>query len=191
MKSNEVAYQPLLVEKSVALLERMRAMRFDKTFQFTTQHGVVFNVSQITLSDSDRGRLRELHFGEAKNAHYQVNSKVVEIYDKMQAKNLPCMMTIGISQPLTRQQGDALTAQRTDIVRLVSSASGSAAGAVGSLAGPWGGMAATTAVSAGTRTYANGVLPTFHAGDVIVSIQAEVHGGIGPQRTAESLIIKV
>lgn len=112
-------------------------MKLDKTFQFTTQHGIVFNVSQITLTDSDRGRLRELHFGEAKNAHYQINSKVVEVYDKMQAKNLPCTMTIGISQPLTRHQGDALTGQRTDIVRLVSAASGGAAGTVGGLAGPW------------------------------------------------------
>ncbi|VVQ02998.1 hypothetical protein PS910_03991 [Pseudomonas fluorescens] len=166
-------------------------MKLDKTFQFTTQHGIVFNVSQITLTDSDRGRLRELHFGEAKNAHYQVNSKVVEVYDKMQAKNLPCTMTIGISQPLTRHQGDALTGQRTDIVRLVSAASGGAAGTVGGLAGPWGSLAATTAASAGMRTYANGLLPPFHAGDIIVSIQAEVHGGIGPQRTAESLVIKV
>ncbi|MGE8100578.1 hypothetical protein [Pseudomonas fluorescens] len=48
-----------------------------------TPHGIVFNVSQITLTDSERGRLRELHFGEAKNAHYQANCKVVEVYDEM------------------------------------------------------------------------------------------------------------
>ena len=58
-------------------------------------HGIVFNVSQITLTDSERGRLRELHFGEAKSAHYEVNSKVVEVYDKMLAKTLPCVMMIG------------------------------------------------------------------------------------------------
>ena len=158
-------------------------MKFEGTFQHMTQHGVVFNVSQITLTESERGRLRELHFGEAKSAHYQVNSKVVEVYDKMQAKNLPCVMMIGISKPLTRQQGDALNAQRTTIANLSASAMAGAAGAVG-------GGAASFVVGAGTRHYVNGVLPTYHAGDVLVSIEAQVNGGIGPQRTAESLIIK-
>ena len=32
--------------------------------------------------------------------------------------------------------------------------------------------------------------PTYHAGDVLVSIEAQVNGGIGPQRSATSLIIK-
>lgn len=85
-------------------------MKFEGTFQYMGNHGIVFNVSQITLTDSERGRLRELHFGEAKHAHYEVNSKVVEVYDKMQARGLPCLMMIGISKPLTRQQGDALNA---------------------------------------------------------------------------------
>lgn len=30
----------------------------------------------------------------------------------------------------------------------------------------------------------------YHTGDVIMSIQAQVNGGIGPQRTAESLIVR-
>lgn len=99
-------------------------MKFEGTFQYMGNHGIVFNVSQITLTDSERGRgrLRELHFGEAKSAHYEVNSKVVEVYDKMQAKSLPCVMMIGISKPLTRQQGDVLNAQRTTIANLAASA---------------------------------------------------------------------
>nr|WP_268747923.1 hypothetical protein [Pseudomonas lini] len=40
------------------------------------------------------------------------------------------------------------------------------------------------------RTYANEILPTYHAGDVLVSIEAQVNGGIGPQRTLSTLIIK-
>lgn len=102
-------------------------MKFEGNFQYMGNHGVVFNVSQITLTDSERGRLRELHFGEAKSAHYEVNSKVVEVYDKMQAKNLPCVMMIGISKPLTRQQGDALNAQRTTIANLATTAFAAAA----------------------------------------------------------------
>lgn len=167
-------------------------MKFEGTFQYMGTPGIVFNVSQITLTNSERGRLRELHFGEAKGAHYEVNSKVVEVYDKMQAKSLPCVMMIGISKPLIRQQGDALNAQRTKIANLAASASafGGAAGTVGGLAGPAGSVAAGTVVTAGVRSYVNDALPTYHAGDVIVSIQAQVNGGIGPQRSFESLIIK-
>lgn len=124
-------------------------MKFEGIFQYMGNHGIVFSVSQITLTDSERGRLRELHFGEAKRAHFQVNSKVVEIYDKMQAKNLPCVMMVGISQPLTRQQADTLNTQRTSIANLALSAFGGAARTVGNLAGPLAGLAAGTAVGMG------------------------------------------
>ncbi|WLH71122.1 hypothetical protein [Pseudomonas sp. FP2309] len=38
--------------------------------------------------------------------------------------------------------------------------------------------------------YVNETLPTYHAGDILVSIEAQVSGGIGPQRTASTMIIK-
>ncbi|NWB73582.1 hypothetical protein HX805_14080 [Pseudomonas sp. G5001] len=158
-------------------------MKFEGTFQYMGNHGIVFNVSQITLTDSERGRLGELHFGEAKSAHYEVNRKVVEVYDKMLAKNLPCLMMIGISKPLTRQQGDVLNAQRTKIANLAASAF---AGATSYVASPYVGAP----VGAGVRMYVNDTLPTYHAGDILVSIEAQVSGGIGPQRSASTLIIK-
>ncbi|ATB66661.1 hypothetical protein ACVWY1_004528 [Pseudomonas sp. TE6288] len=158
-------------------------MKFEGTFQYMGNHGIVFNVSQITLTDSERGRLRELHFGEAKSAHYEVNSKVVETYDRMLAKGLPCVMKIGISKPLTRQQGDTLNAQRTKVANLAASAFAAAASSVAS---PYVGVP----VGAGVRAYANDVLPTYHAGDVLVSIEAQVNGGIGPQHSTSTLIIK-
>ncbi|NVZ91260.1 hypothetical protein HX813_23795 [Pseudomonas yamanorum] len=158
-------------------------MKFEGTFQYMGNHGIVFNVSQITLTDSERGRLSELHFGEAKSAHYEVNRKVVEVYDKMLAKNLPCLMMIGISKPLTRQQGDVLNAQRTQIANLAASAF---AGATSYIASPYVGAP----VGAGVRMYVNDTLPTYHAGDILVSIEAQVNGGIGPQRTVSTLIIK-
>lgn len=158
-------------------------MKFEGTFQYIGNHGIVFNVSQITLTDNDRGRLSELHFGEARSAHYQVNRKVVEVYDKMLAKNLPCLMMIGISKALTRQQGDTLNAQRTKIANLAASAF---AGATSYVASPYAGVP----VGAGVRMYVNETLPTYHAGDVLVSIEAQVNGGIGPQRSGSTLIIK-
>ncbi|MCP6698192.1 hypothetical protein [Pseudomonas donghuensis] len=158
-------------------------MKFEGTFQYMGQHGIVFNVSQITLTDSERGRLRELHFGEAKSAHYEVNSKVVEVYDKMLAKNLPCVMKIAISKPLTRQQGDTLNAQRTTVVNACASAFTAATTSVAS-------SFVGVPVGAAVRTYANEILPTYHAGDVLVSIDAQVNGGIGPQRSISTMIIK-
>jgi len=35
-----------------------------------------------------------------------------------------------------------------------------------------------------------GKLPTYHAGDVIVSLDAQVSGGIGPRHSVWSMIIK-
>nr|WP_240160327.1 hypothetical protein [Pseudomonas proteolytica] len=127
-------------------------MKFEGTFQYMGNHGIVFNVSQVTLTDSERGRLRELHFGEAKSAHYEVNRKVVEVYDKMLAKNLPCLMMIGISKPLTRQQGDVLNTQRTKIANLAASAF---AGATSYVASPYVGAP----VGAGVRMYVNEPCP--------------------------------
>lgn len=97
----------------------MRALKFEND-QFSGNHGIVFNVSRFTLSASERGSLRTLHFGETKAAHYEVSNLVVELYDKMLAKDLPCQMMVGISKPLTRPQGDLLNAQRTSIAILTS-----------------------------------------------------------------------
>ncbi|MFS0826056.1 hypothetical protein [Pseudomonas phoenicis] len=163
-------------------------MKFGGSFQYRGQHGIVFNVSRITLLDSDRGRLRELHFDGVKGAHYEVSNKVVEVYDKMLAKGLSCLMTIGISLPLTRKQGDTLNEQRTLVTTLVSSAFAGAASAVGSsLVGT---SLVGAPVGAGVRMYVNKILPTYHAGDVLVGIDAQVDGGIGPQRSTSTLIIK-
>jgi hypothetical protein len=105
------------------------------------------------------------------------------VYDKMLAQNLPCLMMIGISKPLTRQQGDALNAQRTTIANLAAAAFTAAAKAVAP-------SYVAIPVGAGVRRYVNEILPTYHAGDVLVSIEAQVNGGIGPQRTLSTLIIK-
>ncbi len=45
-------------------------------------------------------------------------------------------------------------------------------------------------VATGVCMYANEILPTDPAGDVLVSIEAQVNDGIGPQRTLSTLIIK-
>ncbi|CAH0307610.1 hypothetical protein ACVK1X_001964 [Pseudomonas sp. PvR086] len=166
-------------------------MKFEKTTQYRSEEGIVFNLSQITLMESDRGRLRELHFGEAKRAHYQVNSIVVDMYDRMQARNLPCLLTVCISNPLTRQQADAISTMRGNVAKGIAAASGGVAGKVGALGGPLIGWASGAVVTTGVNWYLKGALPNLHAGDVLVSIEGEVHGGIGPQRSVVTLVIKV
>ena len=161
-------------------------MKFEKTTQYRSEEGIVFNLSQITLMESDRGRLRELHFGEAKRAHYQVNSIVVDMYDRMQARNLPCLLTVCISNPLTRAAG-----RRWQRRKGIAAASGGVAGKVGALGGPLIGWASGAVVTTGVNWYLKGALPNLHAGDVLVSIEGEVHGGIGPQRSVVTLVIKV
>lgn len=63
-------------------------MKFE-TNQFSTHFGIVFNSSHFTVTPNDRGSLRTLHFGEAKSAHYDVSNLLVELYDKMLAKDCP------------------------------------------------------------------------------------------------------
>jgi hypothetical protein len=102
-------------------------LKFERD-QFSGNHGIVFNVSRFTLSAGERGSLRTLHFGEAKAAHYEVSNLVVELYDKMFAKDLSCQMMVGVSKPLTRQQGDLLNTQRMSIANLTSGVFAAAAG---------------------------------------------------------------
>lgn len=91
-------------------------------------------------------------------------------------------MMVGISNPLTRQQGDLLNTQRMSIANLSSGVFAAAAGKF--MPG------AVIPVGWAVREFTLGKLPTYHAGDVIVSLDAQVSGGIGPQHSASSMIIK-
>ena len=159
-------------------------MEFDRN-QFTANHGIVFSVTRFSVSPSDRGGLRTLHFGEAKSAHFEVSSLLVELYDKMLAKDLPCVMMVGISSPLTRKQGDLLNDQRMSIANITAGVFGAAASRV-----PVIGLATGAVGGYFGRELVKSKLPAYHAGDIIVSLDAQVSGGIGPQRSVSSMIIK-
>lgn len=110
---------------------------------------------------------------------------LVELYDKMLAKDLPCVMMAGISNPLTRKQGDLLNDQRMSIANITAgifTAAGSRVPIIGLATGPAAGYLG--------RELVKSKLPAYHAGDVIVSLDAQVSGGIGPQRLVSSMIIK-
>lgn len=100
----------------------------------------------------------------------------------MQAGQRPCEMLIRVSRSLLREQADALNSQRVTIAKVIGSIAGAVAGPLGKVASIGAGGAAGYMTKSELRTY--------HAGDIIFSVQASVSGGIGPQRTMQSILIK-
>ncbi|MDD1015680.1 hypothetical protein [Pseudomonas rubra] len=158
-------------------------MQIVKTYEYAGNFGIVFHVSQIVVMPEDRARLRELHIGEAKGAHYQVNKMLVALYDRMQAGNRACEMKVAVSQSLSRQQADRLNSQRIDVIAAIGGYFGGATTLLGTPV--FGSLVGSAAAS-----LAEPRLPIYHSGDIIISIQASVSGGIGPQRSDSSMIIK-
>ncbi|MGV8920041.1 MAG: hypothetical protein ACOH2R_19920 [Pseudomonas sp.] len=146
-------------------------------------HGIVFTVSYFTVMPGDRGRLRQLNFHEGGRGHFELSNLIVDVYEKMYAKELPCVMMLGVSRPLTRAQADKLNAQRTSIAIIVGSVFLAATAPI-----PFVGRASPAAGAVG-RYFANAKLRTYHAGDIIVSLNASVQGGIGPQNSSSSIIL--
>ena len=130
----------------------------------------------------DIAALRELFLCELGAECHKVSALIVEMYDRMLAGNRACEMVVSVTAPLLREQADLLNSQRVSVSRLISTAIGSVIKPINSIA---------AAVVAGATNHAiQGGLPTYHAGDIIVSVQASVSGGIGPQRSSRSLLIK-
>ncbi|WP_010222502.1 hypothetical protein [Pseudomonas donghuensis] len=158
-------------------------MQIQRTYEYAGHFGIVFHVSQLVVLPGHRARLRELHISEAKGAHYEVNTMLVALYDRMQAGNRACEMKVAISRALSRQQADRLNSQRQTVSTTVA---GAFAGFASWLINPLIGKATNTEAG----DFIKNRIPTHHAGDVIVSLQASVSGGIGPQRSASSMIIE-
>lgn len=153
--------------------------------QYFGRHGVSFTVVHFTVEPSDRGGLRALYLYETKTAHFEVSNLVVDLYERMLANNRPCIMMVGLSSPLSRAHADTLNEQRMSIANIVAGVFGTAAARVlpyGFISGPVLGKAG--------HLFTLERLPTYHAGDVIVSVDARTNGGIGPQHSTSSMIIK-
>ena len=136
------------------------------------------------LSDP-AGGLPFVHAG-----HYQVVEKMAELYDRMQAGERPCHMTVAVSRPISRQQGDILNQQRQRVSTVVGWLAGKAGASVaGPLAGTPVGAITGGAVSVVAGWAMLRSIPTFHVGDVLVSLSAKVHGGIGPQTSSLMFIM--
>lgn len=157
------------------------AMDIERT-HIHSQHGINFSLAIIRLAWAERSRLLHMKYCPSAKASHATADLAVEVFDRMQAKDRPCILRVFVSLPLTRSQADALNAQRVTIGLAV----GTLATAAGSRVHPWVGVGSGIAA----RNAAMAELPTYHAGDVIISVEGEVSGGIGPQRSTKSTIVK-
>jgi len=89
-------------------------------------------------------------------------------------------MTVAISKPLTRTQADLLNIRGEIVAGLISGA----VSAPMSLASPAVGFAAGAAAG----LIIKGIIRSYHAGDVVIGLDAQVNGGIGPQRSLSAMV---
>jgi hypothetical protein len=153
-----------------------------QSFQYQGHFGVAFHVTSFTVAPSDRPSLRQIFFCELGSHCYKVSDLIVDTYDRMLAGQRFCEMVVAISNPLTREQADLFNQQRIKIASVAAGAFGLAAKPLGLYGAPAGPAAAS---------FVHNHLVTRHAGDVMVAVDAKVQGGIGPQHTSTSLLIKV
>lgn len=156
-------------------------MKQDKT-QYIGHYGVVLMLHRFTVTPADRCRLQHLRLSESGGIDYEINSLVMSLYDRMQAGHLPCEMLVALSMPLLREQADLFNEQRINIVRILG-------GTAGLLFKPVSKVASFVA-GASVGELVGDRLRNYHQGDVVVTTQASVSGGIGPQRSVMSLLIQ-
>jgi hypothetical protein len=151
-----------------------------------TQHighyGVTFTVIRLTVLPANRQALANLCLLEAGPSANEVRYGLMCLYEKRLARDLPCKMTVAISKPLTRRQADLLNERGTIVAGLIASA----VSAPISLASPFLGAAAGGAVGLKVKD----VIRSYHVADVIIGIDAQVNGGIGPQRSLSAMVRK-
>lgn len=153
-------------------------MNLERT-QYIGHYGVMFIVIRFTVVPANRHTLANLCLLEAGASANEVRYRLVGIYEKMLARALPCKMAVAISKPLTRQQADVLNERGTIVAGLIASASSAPISLISPLAGG--------AVGATVGMIVKDVLRSYHAGDVVIGFDAQVDGGIGPQRSLSAM----
>ncbi|AZF13813.1 hypothetical protein C4J92_0297 [Pseudomonas sp. R3-18-08] len=160
-------------------LSRRTPVNIERT-QYIGHYGITFTVLRLIALPANRHALANLCLLEAGTFANELRQRLVDLYDKMLARDLPCKITIGISKPITRQHADLLNIRGEIVAGLISGA----VSAPMSLASPAVGLAAGAAVGLTIK----GLIRSYHAGDVVIGIDAQVNGGIGPQRSLSSMV---
>jgi hypothetical protein len=155
-------------------LSRQKPVNIERT-QHIGHYGVTFTVIRFIVVPDNRHALANLCLLEAKTAARQVRDQVRRLYEKMLARDLPCEMAVAISYPLRRNQADRLNDQNVLIKQIIS----------GAVKAPGLPISNITAGFVGDTI--SGKLRRYHAGDIIIGLDASVRGGIGPQRSTLSM----
>lgn len=130
----------------------------------------------------DRLAILSLSFCDPVGNNWKVRDFVIETYDRMLAQQRPCEMLVAVSHPLTRKQADLFNDQNSAVSKGVGMGAG--------LGFPASRLGLRTIVGAVAGFAAEFVLEPRHAGDVIVTVQARVEGGIGQQASSRGILIK-
>lgn len=155
-------------------------MNIERT-QYIGHYGVTFTVIRLSVVPGNRPALANICLLEAGDAANKVRYRLTELYEKMLARDLPCKMTIAISKPLTRPQADLLNERGTIVALLIA---GALAAPIHPLTKP-----VARAVGAVAGLITKSVVRSYHAGDVVIGIDAQVEGGIGPQHSLSAMVI--
>jgi len=116
---------------------------------------------------------------EAKASAIEVRLRLQKLYEKMLARDLPCVMTVVVSKPLTRKQADSLNNRNNLIKDIISGAVAAPVGIISSKAESIVENAISDLISRRIRN--------FHSADIVIGLDAQVSGGIGPQRSSVSM----
>ncbi|AJZ96999.1 hypothetical protein PFLUOLIPICF7_06985 [Pseudomonas simiae] len=149
-------------------------MNIERT-QHIGHYDVIFTVIRFTVVPDNRHALANLCLLETKTAARQVRVQIRRLYEKMLAKDLPCEMAVTISHPLRRNQADRLNDQNVLIKQIIS----------GAVNAP--GTVISTVTVGFVGDTISGKLRRYHAGDIIIDLDASVRGGIGPRRSTLSM----
>ncbi|WP_287815889.1 hypothetical protein [Pseudomonas sp.] len=158
-------------------------MRPDATYSYTGHYGIQVDVFKFVVTPANRACIHTLHLPLPETARAEVKQFVINAYERMQAKNVHCNMAIAISKPLTRAAADAFNSQKYTVTAVITAATKAAVGAATRSA------IATGLTAVAVPYFVKGKLRTYHSGDVIVAVDLQVRGGIGPQRTSQSIIL--
>lgn len=105
-----------------------------------------------------------------------------ELYRHLQPGQRSCRLTLTVMHPLTREMAEAFEQRRITLAMRSGVAAGAAAKAVAGFVG-------SAVVGAAVRETVLATIKQRHDGDVIVCVEGEVSGGIGPQHSVRTHVL--
>lgn len=150
--------------------------------QYYGHFNVRFQATRVVVLEGEHLKLRSLQLHDDGKINWRIHDLLIEMYDRMLARDRPCEMVIAVSDPLTRAQAEKFNDQNSAVAKAV--------GTGAALGFPAGWIRTRATVGFGAQFAVEMALESRHAGDVIVCVNAWVSGGIGPQHTSKALLIK-